>query len=77
MENRNEALLPLFGDPVGPWIKSFAWIPHFTIDAGWTWMRPIWKRHIHKHQYLDGGSDFCWQYRRFSILPGGSLRDDR
>jgi hypothetical protein len=56
---------PVFGDPKGPWIKSFAWTPTFTIDAGWIWLRPIWKRHIHKHHWLDGGADFWWQHCRY------------
>ena len=59
--------VPIFGDPCGPWIKTFAWLPRFTYDAGYKWLCPIWKRHIHKHQYLDGGgSDFWWQYRRYN-----------
>lgn len=58
--------VPMFGDYCGPWIKTFAWLPRFTFDAGWTWLRPIWKRHVYKHQHLDGGSDFWWSYRRFA-----------
>lgn len=46
---------PIFGSPKGPWIRSFAWTPKFTYDSGWIWLRRCWKRHIHKHQYLDGG----------------------
>ena len=49
---------PMFGDPVGPWLRSFAWFPTWTCDAGWIVLRPVWKRHIHKHHYLDGGADF-------------------
>lgn len=59
--------VPLFGDYCGPWLKTFAWLPRFTYDAGWVWMSPVWKRHVHKHQYLyDGGSDYWWQYRKFA-----------
>lgn len=57
--------LPQFGDPCGPWIRIFAWRPRFTFDAGWVWLRPVWKRHVQKHGYLDGGPDYWWQYRRF------------
>lgn len=57
---------PMFGDPVGPWIRTFAWRPRFTFDAGVVWLRPVMKRHIHKHQWLDGGADWWWQYRRFA-----------
>lgn len=56
---------PIFGDPKGPWIRTFAWYPRFTFDAGTVWLRRVWRRHIHKHQYLDGGADWWWQYRRF------------
>lgn len=56
---------PLFGDPKGPWIRSFAWVPRFTYDAGTVWLCRVWKRHIHKHQYLDGGADWWWQFRKF------------
>jgi len=59
---------PLFGDPKGPWIAAFAWLPVFTFDAGYVWLRQVWKRHIHRHQYLHGGPDWWWQYRRF-MLP--------
>lgn len=56
---------PIFGFPTGPWIRCFAWRPVFTYDGGRVWLRWVWKRHIHKHGYLDGGSDWWWQYRRF------------
>lgn len=58
--------VPVFGDPCGPWIKSFAWLPRETYDGGLVWLRRIWKRRICKHHYLDGGADFWWQCRRFA-----------
>lgn len=59
---------PVFGDPCGPWIKPFAWLPCFTYDSGTVWLCKVWKRHIFKHQYLDGGgSDYWWQYSRFQL----------
>jgi hypothetical protein len=63
--NRRANDQPLFGDPTGPWIRTFAWVPRFTFDGGTVWLRRIWKRHIFKHQYLCGGADWWWQYRRF------------
>lgn len=57
---------PAFGDSIGPWAPSFAWLPHWTFDAGWVWLVPVWRRMIQKHYYLDGGADFWWQYRRGS-----------
>lgn len=58
---------PLFGDPKGPWIRTFAWRPVFTFDSGHVWLRFVWTRHIYKHQYLDSGADWWWQYRRFTL----------
>lgn len=51
---------------MGPWIGTFAWLPRFTSDSGTVWLRRCWKRHIQKHQYLSGGADWWWQYRRFA-----------
>ena len=57
---------PMFGNPCGPWIRTFAWRPCFTFDGGKIWLQSVWKRHIYKHQYLRGGADYWWQYRRFA-----------
>lgn len=57
-------MTPMFGDPVGPWHKHFAWLPVWTFDRGWCWLCFIQRRNIQKHQYLDGGPDFWWQHRR-------------
>lgn len=56
---------PAFGEPKGPWIQCFAWRPTFTYDAGNVFLCRVWKRHIQKNPYLDGGKDWWWQYRRF------------
>lgn len=63
----SDDLMPRFGRPVGPWMKTFAWWPRFTADAGKVWLRIVWKRHIHKYDHLVGGSDFWFQYRRFPV----------
>lgn len=57
---------PMFGNPTGPWIKTFAWGPCFTFDAGCVWLRTVWKRRIFRHQYLSCGQDWWWEYRRFA-----------
>ena len=57
---------PLFGNPAGPWISAFAYLPVWTSDAGWVWFCRVWKRHIQKHHWLDGGSDWWWQVIRFA-----------
>lgn len=59
---------PLFGTPTGPWMLTFAWRPRHTFDGGWVWLRFCWKRYVHKHQWLDGGPDWWWQYRRFQLV---------
>jgi hypothetical protein len=46
---------PMFGDPVGPWIPATAWLPRWTCDGGWVWLRPVWRRLIQKHYYLPIG----------------------
>ncbi len=53
---------PLFGSPVSPWRKYFAWRPIKTWDNRFVWMRNVNRRLIQKHIYLDGGNDFWFQY---------------
>lgn len=52
---------PAFGEPVSDWFRWFAWRPVETIDRGWRWLRPVWRRRVHRHQYLRGGADFWFQ----------------
>lgn len=54
---------PLFGDPIGPWHRVFAWWPIRTFDQCIVWLKWVERRCIQKHQYLDGGADFWWQYK--------------
>lgn len=53
---------PSFGEPITPWFRWFAWRPVHTVDRGWRWLRPVWKRRVQKHSYLDGGVDFWFQF---------------
>lgn len=53
---------PLFGDPIAPWHKWFAWKPVMLWDGRVVWFRYVYRRLIQKHYWLDGGSDFWWQY---------------
>lgn len=52
---------PMFGRPVSDWYRVWAWKPVHTLDRGWIWLRPYWRRRIYKHQFLHGGDDFWWQ----------------
>lgn len=52
---------PSFGEPIGPWFRWFAWHPTDTVDRGWRWLRPVWRRRVSRHDYLDGGSQTWFQ----------------
>ncbi len=52
---------PLFGRPVSDWYRVWAWKPVHTLDRGYIWLRPYWRRRIYKKQFLHGGADFWWQ----------------
>ncbi|QFG13692.1 hypothetical protein PBI_SHEPARD_87 [Arthrobacter phage Shepard] len=52
---------PMFGRPVSDWYRVWAWKPVHTLDRGWIWLRPYWRRRIYKKQFLHGGADFWWQ----------------
>lgn len=45
---------PRFGFAVGPWFRWFAWRPTMTVDRGWRWLCPVWRRRYQTHEYLDG-----------------------
>ena len=45
---------PMFGVPVGPWFRWFAWRPVRTVDRGYRWLRPVWRRRCQSKSYLDG-----------------------
>jgi hypothetical protein len=53
---------PRFGSPIGPWHKWWAWRPVHSYDRRLIWLRPCWRRCIQKHNYLDGGGEFWFQY---------------
>lgn len=57
----NYSLTPSFGAPVSPWFLWFAWHPVMTVDRGWRWLCPIWRRRVQKHDHLTGGADFWFQ----------------
>lgn len=43
---------PSFGFPIGPWHRWFAWRPTQTVDRGWRWLRPVWRRRFQTHDFL-------------------------
>lgn len=58
----HDPYLPAFGSPVADWHRWFAWHPVETVDRGWRWLRPVWRRRIEKHDYLYGGADRWFQH---------------
>ena len=52
---------PMFGRPVTDWYRVWAWKPVHTLDRGYIWLRPYWRRRVYKKQHLPGGADFWWQ----------------
>ena len=52
---------PMFGRAHGDWYRWFAWRPVQTLDRGWVWLRPVWRRRIYKHSYLPGPSASWYQ----------------
>ena len=54
---------PLFGSPVANWTPWFAWRPVRTYDGRRRLFWMVERRLIQKHQFLDGGADFWWQYK--------------
>lgn len=59
----SDSFQPMFGNPIADWHWKFTWLPINTLDRGWIWLKFIKRRRIAKHKYLDGGSDFWWQYK--------------
>lgn len=54
---------PLFGFPVGPWRRLFAWWPVRLFDGTLVWLRFVRRRRIQPHNYLyDGVNAAWWQY---------------
>lgn len=50
----NRVSEPVFGDPVGPWFRWFAWRPVNTTDRGWRWLRPVYARRYQSKMHLPG-----------------------
>lgn len=56
---------PVFGDPIGPWRRWFAWRPVETYDSGIRWLCFVERQRHITHDYLPvqvAGSKF-WHYR--------------
>ena len=45
---------PMFGYPIGPWFRWFAWRPVRTEDRGWRWGRRVWRRRCQGKDFLPG-----------------------
>ncbi len=59
----SDAYEPMFGRPVGPWRRWWAWYPVRSFDGWWLWLRPVWARRIQSHTHLPGPMTWWWQYR--------------
>jgi len=55
-------LMPLFGEPLGPWCKWFAWRPVKLTDGGFVWFRWVARRRIEGHNNLSPHPGNWWQY---------------
>lgn len=53
---------PMFGSPIAPWHRWFAWRPVDTVDRGYRWFRLVWRRRVEKHAYLPGPIDRWFQH---------------
>lgn len=52
-----------FANPVGPWLRFFAFRPRKLYDGRWVWMRRAWRQRMVVHWHLTpGGGDAFWRY---------------
>lgn len=65
---------PMFGEPIADWYRYFAWKPVSTLDRGWRWLWPVWKRKCQPHEYLSGSMTPFFQYR--ATTPTNRLKGD-
>lgn len=55
---------PMFGFPIGPWHRWFAWRPVSTVDRGWVWLRRVSRRRYQTKTHL-GGPTMHWFHYAF------------
>lgn len=60
----SDRLIPMFGFPISLWDRRFAWLPTPTIDRGWLWLKPFWRRRIELKHTLPGIGRW-WQQSGF------------
>lgn len=55
-----------FAHSIGDEYRWFAWYPVNTLDRGWKWMTPVWKRRYEKDINLPGKSEkfFVYTYQQ-------------
>lgn len=53
---------PLFGRPITGWHRWFAWRPVETVDRGWRWLRPVWRRRLQSMAHLEGPTTTWFQH---------------
>lgn len=59
-----DRLHPMFGFPISPWDQRYAWLPTPTVDRGWIWFKPFWRRRCQLRNYLPGVGEW-WQRTGF------------
>lgn len=59
MSERHNVAVPMFGMPIGPWHRWFAWRPVSTVDRGLVWLRVVNRRRYQTKHYLPGPT-FTW-----------------
>ena len=62
MSDHSRVSEPLFGSPISPWHRWFAWRPVRTYDRGWRWLVPLWRRRYQTKLNLPGPTDRWFGY---------------
>ena len=60
----------VFADPVGPWLRTFAWRPYRMWDNRIIWLKWFWRQRMAVPMHLTpGGGDSFWRYTDLTTRP--------
>ena len=59
---KDDPYKPVFGTPITGWYRWFAWRPVNTLDRGWRWLVPIYKRRCQVKLHLSNGGMKWFQH---------------